>query len=61
MILYPYMFTKTVIAYGLNEEDARDNLHEIIEDQGDDIFDGWSCDSLSSDKSEVWKPIKLAD
>lgn len=61
MTLYPFMFVKTIVAYGKDEEDARENLHEVISDQGEDIFDDWACDPLFPDENEVWKPIKLAD
>ena len=58
--LHPFQFVKTIIAYGVDEEDAERNLYEIIADQGDDIYDDWACDELF-EENEVWKPIILED
>lgn len=47
--LRPFMFTKTIIAWGKTEEEARQSLKSAILEEGDDMIFDWSCDELSID------------
>ncbi len=47
--LKPYMFVRTIVSWGTDEDDARDRLAEVISEYANDISE-WSCDEISSEE-----------
>ncbi len=46
--LKPYMFTRTLLTWATDEEDAKNQLQALLVKIGNSISD-WSCDEISSD------------